>query len=61
MLNAAKSNQSFHLWWHPHNFGVNQSENISQLRELLDYYKILNKKYGMISRNIKEIGQENGF
>ena len=61
MLNAAKSNQSFHLWWHPHNFGVNQSENISQLRELLDYYKILNKKYVMISRNIKEIGQENGF
>ena len=60
MLYAAKSNQTFHLWWHPHNFGLNQNQNLSQLRELLTYYRFLNKQYGMISRNINEIGKENG-
>jgi peptidoglycan/xylan/chitin deacetylase (PgdA/CDA1 family) len=61
MLNAARKNQTFHLWWHPHNFGVNQNQNLSQLRDILEYYNFLNNKYGMISRNINEICKENGI
>ena len=58
MLNAAKKNQLFHLWWHPHNFGKNQFENLSQLNEVIQYYLQLNKIYGMESRNMFEIYKE---
>jgi peptidoglycan/xylan/chitin deacetylase (PgdA/CDA1 family) len=55
MLSAAKSGSLFHLWWHPHNFGSNQEQNLDQLKEIIDYYKLLNKRYGMESLNMKEI------
>jgi peptidoglycan/xylan/chitin deacetylase (PgdA/CDA1 family) len=46
---AAKHNMTYHLWWHPHNFGVNQNENFSFLEKILKYYQYLNKKYGFKS------------
>jgi Polysaccharide deacetylase len=52
MLAAAQSNSLFHLWWHPHNFGLNLNENINQLELILQYYTILNEKYGMKSKNM---------
>lgn len=55
MLNAAKNNKLYHIWWHPHNFGSNIENNIIQLKEILDYYLILNKKYGMKSMNMDEL------
>jgi peptidoglycan/xylan/chitin deacetylase (PgdA/CDA1 family) len=58
MLAAAQSNSAFHLWWHPHNFGKNPNENLKQLKELLVYYTVLNKKYGMRSLNMGEITKE---
>ncbi len=58
MFAAAKSNSAFHIWWHPHNFGKNPNENLSQLKELLVYYKVLNKRYGMRSLNMGEITNE---
>ena len=58
MLMAAKSNSVFHIWWHPHNFGANSKENLKQLKELLDYFKLLNKNYGMQSLNMKEISDK---
>jgi hypothetical protein len=58
MLAAAESNCIFHIWWHPHNFGANTDENINQLREILSYFKLLNKKYGMRSLNMEEITSE---
>ena len=45
MSYAAKHNKTYHLWWHPHNFGVNQKENFEFLEKILDHYKVLNKKY----------------
>ena len=32
---AAKNNEDYHLWWHPHNFGVNIRENIKNLDNIL--------------------------
>jgi peptidoglycan/xylan/chitin deacetylase (PgdA/CDA1 family) len=55
---AAKNNYAFHLWWHPHNFGVHLKENINFLEEILKHYQYLNKNYGMESRTMKRISEE---
>lgn len=57
MMYAAKNNQIFHLWWHPHNFGINRKENIQNLLEIIEHYKILQEKYGMQSANMGEISE----
>lgn len=54
MDHAAKTNQGFHLWWHPHNFGSNILKNIASLKIILNHYRFLNQKYGMVSLNMKE-------
>jgi peptidoglycan/xylan/chitin deacetylase (PgdA/CDA1 family) len=38
-----------HLWWHPHNFGVNTDENIRMLRSLLEVFAGLRSRFGMKS------------
>ena len=49
MLDAAINQKVFHLWWHPHNFGINFDENFYILEEVLKYYNFLNSNYGMES------------
>lgn len=58
MLYAAKHDLCFHLWWHPHNVGVNTDYHLHQLEELFTYYDELRKTYGMRSRNMGEIAAE---
>ena len=55
MTYAAKNNELFHLWWHPHNFGKNAETNILFLNEILKHYQMLQLKYGMQSLNMKEV------
>ena len=45
MKYAAKNNEMFHLWWHPHNFGVNIDENFDNLEKIFIEYKRLNSAY----------------
>ena len=52
MTHAAKNGEIYHLWWHPHNFGINQEENLSFLKSILEHYKYLETKYGMKSRSM---------
>lgn len=54
MSYAAKNGCLFHLWWHPHNFGVNQEQNLAFLRKILDHYLFLQEKYGMESATMTE-------
>lgn len=54
MTYAAKNGKVYHLWWHPHNFGIYTTENILFLRKILEHYKFLQKKYGMISKSMNE-------
>ncbi|MBK9533039.1 MAG: hypothetical protein IPO42_14835 [Chitinophagaceae bacterium] len=54
MTHAAKNNQLYHLWWHPHNFGVNMSENLDNLTVLLDHYRYLQNKYSFKNCTMKE-------
>ena len=58
MLSAAKNKKLYHIWWHPHNFGSNIESNILQLKEVLEYYMFLNKKYGMKSLNMNELSNK---
>ena len=55
MTYAAKTGRIYHLWWHPHNFGINLKDNISFLIKILEHYLFLKNKYGMQSLNMNEI------
>lgn len=54
MTYAAKNNHVFHLWWHPHNFGINRKENMRALMEIIAHFKQLKQDYGMESRTMNE-------
>lgn len=58
MTFAAKNNELFHLWWHPHNFGSNQKENFGILNKILKHYQILNEKYNFESINMSNLADE---
>ena len=64
MTYAAKNNLLYHLWWHPHNFGKDQEENLALLEDILAHYKVLNTKYGFSSITMgnlaKQFDQKNG-
>lgn len=54
MLHAAKKGLTFHLWWHPHNIGVQTDLHFRQLEEIFGYYDELKDKYQMQSINMGE-------
>jgi hypothetical protein len=45
----------FHLWWHPHNFGVNLRQNLAMLTTVLDHFASLSKRHGMESLSMGEV------
>jgi len=51
---AAYQGTTYHLWWHPHNFGVNLSENIGFLERILQHFAALRKRTGMQSCSMAE-------
>ena len=55
MLYAAENDLTYHLWWHPHNFGCCQEENFALLEEIFKYYTELKLKYGFRSTTFSEI------
>jgi hypothetical protein len=57
MAHAALHNEIFHLWWHPHNFGVHVDKNIQLLIELAEHYRTLKEAYGMESATMGEIAE----
>lgn len=58
MRYAAKNRQLFHLWWHPHNFGVNLEENMRFLEDILKYYRELHQQYGFSSVTMSGLADE---
>ena len=58
MSYAAKNNQIYHLWWHPHNFGMNTKENFDTLNKILDHYSQLNQKYNFTSLTMSELTEK---
>ena len=51
---AAKHSQIYHLWWHPHNFGLHIEENINQLEKICECYQAMHRQYGMECKFISE-------
>jgi len=41
MTYAAERGEVFHLWWHPHNFGVNIEQNLAMLERILTRFAAL--------------------
>lgn len=55
---AAKQGLIYHLWWHPHNFGINQDENLRVLETILQRYKKLKTDYAMESWSMGRLAHQ---
>ena len=54
---AANSGTLFHLWWHPHNFGIYLDQNIAFLTRIADHFAHLNRTTGWPSLCMAEIAE----
>ncbi len=54
LADAATSGRTYHLWWHPHDFGLHLHENLRFLRQILICFDRLRERYGMESRTMEE-------
>jgi len=54
MRRAARDGGDVHLWWHPHNFGVNLRENMAFLAQVLDEFEALRRRLDMHSVSMAE-------
>jgi peptidoglycan/xylan/chitin deacetylase (PgdA/CDA1 family) len=57
MTQKAQKGQSYHLWWHPHNFAQNTKENLGQLEDLLTHFQNLHTRYGFENLTMKDLKQ----
>lgn len=55
MEQAARLNEVYHLWWHPHNFGWYPEESLDGLKVILKHYQTLKQTYDMRSLSMGEI------
>lgn len=53
IIQAAKNGEVYHLWWHPHNFGVDVANSIKTLQEILETFKYCKETFGMESLTMK--------
>lgn len=54
MTRAARNNEVYHLWWHPHNFGYYPEQSLLALEKILFSYNRCRNQYDMISMNMGE-------
>jgi len=52
---AAEQRGIFHLWWHPHNFGVQTEQNLQFLRSVLQVYSGCRRTHGMLSLSMVDV------
>jgi peptidoglycan/xylan/chitin deacetylase (PgdA/CDA1 family) len=57
---AARDGAVYHLWWHPHNFGVDRAEHLAQLDAVLDRFTRLREDGLMRARTMAELAREQG-
>lgn len=55
LTRAAKKNELYHLWWHPHNFGRDTKENLQFLEEILKHVDYLKNKYNFQSMHMRDV------
>lgn len=49
MTRAARQGQGYHLWWHPHNFGIATDTCLDALTIVVKHLACLRDEFGMIS------------
>jgi peptidoglycan/xylan/chitin deacetylase (PgdA/CDA1 family) len=54
LRHAADDGRLFHLWWHPHDFGLHLEENLAVLRRILGCFAGLRERCGMESLTMAE-------
>lgn len=54
---AAREKKMLHLWWHPHNFGVDQGANLQMLRRLLEEFRRCRDELGMESLAMRDVAR----
>jgi|TARA_R110000787_G_scaffold113369_1_gene222553 peptidoglycan/xylan/chitin deacetylase (PgdA/CDA1 family) len=57
MTRAAQTETGFHLWWHPHNFGLDTEANLAGLDRIIAHFTRLREEYGMVSRTMATSGE----
>ncbi len=55
LAHAARRGRIYHLWWHPHNFGVHLDENLAVLRQILAAFAEARDRYGMVSLSMEGV------
>jgi peptidoglycan/xylan/chitin deacetylase (PgdA/CDA1 family) len=58
MKRAAKNNELFHLWWHPHNFGSNIDANFKNLEAIFEEYAKLNQEFQFTSETMTSLSNK---
>ncbi len=58
LTNAAKQGKGYHLWWHPHNYGLQTDENLLFMRKILEHFRALQSQYGFVSRSMQDLALE---
>lgn len=58
MTYAAKHGKIYHLWWHPHDFGMKTDENLRFLEKILKHFLYLQNTYGFKSKNMNDLALE---
>lgn len=55
MRHAARHGEVFHLWWHPHNFGIDTDQNMRFLAQVIAEFNRLRDRDGMRSLGMAEL------
>jgi hypothetical protein len=51
---AARGGLVYHLWWHPHDFGLHVEANLAVLRAVLEHFRELRETHGLQSCTMAE-------
>ncbi len=55
MTEAARTGNTYHLWWHPHNLATHPGKNMAALDQILRHFRQLHKQYGMESVSMEDM------
>ena len=58
IIQAAQKGEVYHLWWHPHNFGVDTNNALQTLQEIITIFNHCQQTYGMESLTMDEVGNK---
>jgi hypothetical protein len=58
MTQAAQRGNDYHLWWHPHNFGEFQQQNLAALDGLLEHYQRLRVRHHWGNGGLADVAGE---